>query len=81
MSREDEASREAILARRRRFLALALSGVTTASTATACACLTPAFDGGPRDAGIDAEDASERTDGGSTPTDGGEPVDGGEDAP
>lgn len=50
--------RPAILARRARFLRLALAGITTASTATACACLSPSYDAGTasQDAGTGASD-------------------------
>lgn len=59
--RDDEA-REAILARRMRFVTLAVAGVAAAATATACACLSqvahPIDSAAPRDAGTDAgEDA------------------------
>ncbi|MFO0681667.1 MAG: hypothetical protein U0234_06435 [Sandaracinus sp.] len=59
--RDDEA-REAILARRMRFVKLAVAGVAAATTATACVCLSPPLDNRdsalPRDAGTDAgEDA------------------------
>jgi hypothetical protein len=62
MSGEDEASREAILARRRRFLALALGGATVTS-ACAAACLSTI------DAGRDAGDASTLPDAESTDDD------------
>ncbi len=55
MSDEEDADRAAILARRRRWIALAVAGAAAAVT-TACAhpCLSPT-DGGrpPRDAGPD----------------------------
>ena len=61
--REDDErhAREAILARRLRFVKLAVAGVAAATTATSCACLTPlTYDAAvvPADAGTDAaEDA------------------------
>ena len=36
---EDELDREAILARRRRFITASLAGVATSTLATACPCL------------------------------------------
>ena len=59
--REDD-EREAILARRMRFVKLAIAGVAAATTATACVCLSPPVGDQdsalPRDAGTDAsEDA------------------------
>lgn len=39
---QDEDDRRAILARRKRFIAMALLGTTTAVTGTACVCLSPA---------------------------------------
>lgn len=58
--------REAILARRRRFVAAALTGLTTSTLATACPCLKvlppepaePKGDGQPKDDGDPLEDAS-----------------------
>jgi hypothetical protein len=73
--------REAILARRRRFVAAALTGLTTSTLATACPCLkmapatTPAEpdgDGQPRDDGDPVEEAS--------PQEGGAPEGGGAEA-
>lgn len=46
MSEEDE-SRKAILARRARYIAMALAGVSTATTACANACLRVRYDTGP----------------------------------
>jgi len=48
---DDDRNRAAILARRSRYIALALLGTTTAVNATACACLEPLP---PPDAGVDA---------------------------
>lgn len=52
---DDELHRAAILARRSRFVALALMGTTTAVSATACACLSPDLppDAGSQDSGPD----------------------------
>ena len=52
---DDELHRAAILARRSRFVALALMGTTSAVSATACACLTPYLppDAGSQDSGPD----------------------------
>lgn len=58
MSDDDREDREAILARRRRWIALAIAGA--AATASACRaqpCLTPT-DAGMPDVGTDASDAS-----------------------
>ena len=61
MGNEDE-NRKAILARRARYIAMALAGMSTATTATACVCLAPgvdasvATDAGEPDAGDDAND-------------------------
>ena len=61
------ADREAILARRRRFVAAALTGLTTSTLATACPCLkiapseepqNPDGDGQPKDDGDPVEEAS-----------------------
>jgi hypothetical protein len=51
--RDEAADREAILARRRRLIAVALAGITTAATLPACprACLEPPAP--MRDAGSD----------------------------
>lgn len=55
MSEEDE-SRKAILARRARYIAMAVAGVSTATSATACVCLEPRQgpDAGMRDTNADA---------------------------
>lgn len=45
MGNEDE-NRKAILARRARYIAMALAGVSTATSATACVCLEPLHDAG-----------------------------------
>ncbi len=52
----DDPDRDAILLRRQRWIALAVAGVTAATTACACACLSPSHDAGPppHDAGTDA---------------------------
>jgi hypothetical protein len=59
--------REAILARRRRFVVAALTGITTSTLATACPCLKiapseephePQADGQPKDDGDPVEEAS-----------------------
>jgi hypothetical protein len=57
-ARTDDSDRLAILARRKRWVTLAIAGATAAATATACACLSPALDGGPppHDAGPDTSD-------------------------
>lgn len=47
----DDENRKAILARRARYIALALAGVSTATTACAAACLRVAP---PTDAGLDS---------------------------
>jgi hypothetical protein len=66
----DDRDRAAILARRKRWIGLALAGVATATQATSCACLAPVtdsgrfYDGGP-DAGNDAA-THPSADGGTT---------------
>jgi len=52
MGNEDE-NRRAILARRARYIAMAVAGVSTATSATACVCLSPLYDAG-GDANSDA---------------------------
>jgi hypothetical protein len=54
--------REAILARRRRWIAIAIAGVATTSLAGCRPCLTPLADTGTRDAGTDAPDDDTRDD-------------------
>jgi hypothetical protein len=88
---------KAILARRARFVAMALAGVGTATQATACVCLQPLFDANvpdvnddarvvPADVGSDAhdEDASAldaNVDASAVVPDDADTDDGGEDAP
>jgi hypothetical protein len=60
----DDENRSAILARRARYIAMAVAGISTATSATACACLSPSVDvGHPVDA--QAEDAGTPHDAGS----------------
>lgn len=60
------ADREAILARRQRFVAATLAGLTTSALATACPCLkvapAPGAAGEPGDAAMDAEAAEVEAD-------------------
>jgi hypothetical protein len=55
---DDDTDRAAILARRRRWIALAVAGVASTTQACSCSCLAPPwdsgrfYDGGP-DAGMD----------------------------
>jgi hypothetical protein len=53
----DDDDREAILARRRRWIAIALAGASTTACVTAQPCLRVAIDSGSRDAGSDTNDA------------------------
>lgn len=63
MGNEDE-NRQAILARRARYIAMAVAGVSTATTACASVCLSPSVDvGHPVD--VQAEDAGTPNDAGS----------------
>jgi hypothetical protein len=79
--------REAILARRRRFVVAALTGITTSTLATACPCLKidtgpppePDSDGQPKDDGDSVEEASPEE--GGAERSGGEGGDGGDAEP
>lgn len=70
----DDANKQAILARRARYIAMAVAGVSTATSATACVCLSPVsrYDAGgdanaPTDAAPRTEvDAQPAVDGGTT---------------
>lgn len=68
MTHEDEPDqdREAILARRRRFVTAALTGLTTSTLATACPCLKAmppdAPEPSPSNEGMDAESAESTED-------------------
>ena len=42
----DDESKQAILARRARYIAMAVAGISTATSATACVCLSPLSDAG-----------------------------------
>lgn len=57
---EDELDRDAILARRRRFITASLAGVATSTLATACPCLDVAPTNPPE---TDGEDTDGETDG------------------
>lgn len=65
MSADDELDRKAILARRRRFMALALTGLAgTTLTATACPCLkvaAPPDEPEPAPSTSDSEGDAERS--------------------
>jgi hypothetical protein len=50
----DDENKQAILARRARYIAMAVAGISTATSATACVCLSPL----PGDAGMDASPSS-----------------------
>lgn len=80
--------REAILARRRRFVVAALTGITTSTLATACPCLKvdpgppePESDGQPKDDGDSVEEASPEEAGAEDERSGGEGGDGGDAEP
>jgi hypothetical protein len=54
---EDDPDRDAILARRKRWIAMAIAGVAAAATSCAQPCLSPTDSGPvPRDAGTDTDD-------------------------
>jgi len=63
---DEEHDRAAILARRKRWIAMAVAGLAASSSACSCACLSPRSDSGPRiDAGTDANGDAGGTDAGS----------------
>jgi hypothetical protein len=62
----DDENKQAILARRACYIAMAVAGISTATSATACVCLQPLH--GPDASGPDASAGSQPDAAGDAPT-------------